>query len=94
MRERSKPEGWRREAAPLTRARPAARGGTRQEFRRHPKLMQREAAWTFQQSRTKGIDADPKRSSIEANGKRLRSLANKWLESRNILTRYICLETQ
>ena len=43
MRERSKPEGWRREAAPLTRARPAARGGTRQEFRRHSKLMQRES---------------------------------------------------
>jgi len=43
MRERSKPEGWRRDAAPLTRARPAARGGTRQEFRRHLKLMQREA---------------------------------------------------
>ena len=43
MREQSKPEGWRREAAPLTRARPAARGGTRQEFRRHLKLVQREA---------------------------------------------------
>jgi hypothetical protein len=27
-------------------------------------------------------------------GKRPWSLANKWLESRNILTRYICLETQ
>jgi hypothetical protein len=27
-------------------------------------------------------------------GNRPWSLANKWLESRNILTRYICLETQ
>jgi hypothetical protein len=27
-------------------------------------------------------------------GKRSWSLANKWLESRNILTKYICLETQ
>jgi len=27
-------------------------------------------------------------------GERPWSLANKWLESRNILTRYICLETQ